>query len=167
MVVVTAAGALLYGVDVPTNTMPAFIVTLIVGAATFCALGLAIVTVIPNADASPAVVNASILPLLFVSDVFIPLDDAPGWLTTFADIFPVRHFSLALQTSFNPFETGAGFQWVHLLVMAVWTVVGLLVAARFYFVGAAAVGCHGRWLAASRGQDRNNELGRLGDVRKV
>ena len=97
MVVVTAAGALLYGVDVPTNTMPAFIMTLIVGAATFCALGLAIVTVIPNADASPAVVNASILPLLFVSDVFIPLDDAPGWLTTFADIFPVRHFEVGCQ----------------------------------------------------------------------
>ena len=38
VVVVTAAGALFYGVDVPTNTMPAFIVTLIVGAATFCAL---------------------------------------------------------------------------------------------------------------------------------
>ena len=131
VVVVTAAGALFYGVDVPTNTMPAFIVTLIVGAATFCALGLAIVTVIPNADASPAIVNASILPLLFVSDVFIPLGDAPGWLTTFADIFPVRHFSLALQTSFNPFETGMGFQWAHLLVMAAWMVVGLLVATRF------------------------------------
>ena len=35
------------------------------------------------------------------------------------------------------------------------------------FVGAAAVGCHGRWLAASRGQDRNKELGRLGDVREI
>ena len=34
-------------------------------------------------------------------------------------------------------------------------------------VGAAAVGCHGRWLAASRGQDRNKELGRLGDVREI
>ena len=132
VVVVTAAGALFYGVDVPTNTMPAFIVTLIVGSATFCALGMAIVTAIPNADASPAVVNASILPLLFVSDVFIPLGDAPSWLTTFADIFPVRHFSLALQTSFNPFETGTGFEWVHLLVMAAWMVFGLVVAARFF-----------------------------------
>ena len=167
MVVVTAAGALLYGVDVPTNTMPAFIVTLIVGAATFCALGLAIVTVIPNADASPAVVNASILPLLFVSDVFIPLDDAPGWLTTFADIFPVRHFSLALQTSFNPFETGGGLPVGPLVSDGCVDGSRIVGSGAVLLVGAAAVGCHGRWLAASRGQDRNNELGRLGDVRKV
>ena len=128
----TAAGALFYGVDAPTNTIPAFLVTLIVGAATFCTLGLAITSIIPNGDASPAIVNASILPLMFISDVFIPLNDAPAWLTTFADIFPVRHFSLALQTAFNPFETGMGFEPVHLLVMAGWMACGLLLAVRFF-----------------------------------
>ena len=45
--IVTAVGALFYGVDVPTNTVPAFLLTLTVGAATFCALGLAITAVIP------------------------------------------------------------------------------------------------------------------------
>ena len=130
--IVTAAGALLYGVDVPTNTLPAFFLTLAVGAATFCALGLAITAVIPNAEASPAVVNVMILPLLFISDIFIPLEDAPAWLTTFADIFPVKHFSSAMHTAFNPFETGVGFEWVDLLVMAVWLVGGLVLAARFF-----------------------------------
>ena len=130
--IVTGAGVLFYSVDAPANTMPAFLVTLAVGAAAFCALGLAITSIIPNADASPAIVNASILPLLFISDVFIPLDDAPGWLTTFADVFPVRHFSLALQASFNPFEAGLGFEWVHLLVMASWMVAGLLIAIRCF-----------------------------------
>ena len=132
VIIVTAAGTLFYGVDAPTNTIPAFLVTLIVGAATFCALGLAITSIIPNGDASPAIVNASILPLMFISDVFIPLNDAPAWLTTFADIFPVRHFSLALQTAFNPFETGMGFELVHLLVMAGWMAGGLLLAVRFF-----------------------------------
>ena len=84
VVIVTSAGVLFYDVDVPTNTLPAFVVALVVGAATFCTLGLAITSVIPNADASPAIVNASILPLLFISDVFIPLDGAPAWLTTLA-----------------------------------------------------------------------------------
>ncbi len=132
VVIITAAGALFYGVDVPTNTLPAFLVTLAIGAATFCALGLAIMAIIPNAEASPAVVNASILPLMFVSDVFIPMHDAPAWLRTFADIFPVRHFSLAMQTSFNPFETGAGFELVHLLVMTGWMVAGLLLTLRTF-----------------------------------
>ena len=132
VLIVTAAGVVFYGVDTPTNTLPAFLVTLVVGAATFCALGLAIMTVIPNADASPAIVNASTLPLLFISDVFIPLDDAPGWLAALADVFPIRHFAMAMHTSFSPFETGAGFEPVHLLVMAGWMVGGAVVAMRFF-----------------------------------
>ena len=129
---VSVAGVLFYGVELPSNTLPAFLVTVALGAATFCALGLAIASVIPNADASPAIVNVSILPLMFISDVFIPLHDAPAWLKTLADVFPVRHFSLALQTSFNPFETGTGFEPYKLLVMAGWLVGGMLVAAKFF-----------------------------------
>ena len=78
VVIVTAAGVLFYNVDIPTNTLPAFLVTLAVGAATFAALGLATTAAVPNADASPAVVNGLVLPLLFISDVFIPLRDAPS-----------------------------------------------------------------------------------------
>ena len=129
--IVTAAGALFYDVDVPTKTMPAFLVTLAVGAAAFCSLGLAITPAISNADAAPAVVNATVLPLLFISDVFIPLDDAPGWLLFIGDVFPVKHFSEALQTSFNPFETGSGFEPWNLAIIAAWGVAGLLVSMRF------------------------------------
>ena len=130
--IVTAAGALFYDVDMPTNTLPAFLITLAIGAAAFCSLGLAVTALIPNADASPAIVNASILPLLFISGVFIPMGDAPAWLNTFADVFPVKHFSSALLTAFNPFETGAGFEPVRLAVLAGWGAVGLVVAVRFF-----------------------------------
>ncbi len=132
VVIVTVAGALVYDVDVPTNAMPAFVIAAVVGAATFSTLGLAVTGLIPNADASPAVVNASVLPLLFISDVFIPLQDAPAWLTTVADIFPVRHFSLALQAAFNPFEQGSGFEWLHLGIMVAWAAGGLILAIRFF-----------------------------------
>ena len=129
---VTAAGVLFYGVEVPTDTLPAFLVALAVGAAVFCALGFAITAAIPNADASPAVVNAIILPLLFISDVFIPMGEAPEWLRTFADVFPVKHLSHSLITAFNPFETGAGFEWDRLAVMAGWGIAAVVVAVRFF-----------------------------------
>ena len=132
VIVVTGAGRLFYDVDIPTTTLPALLLALAVGAATFCTLGLAITTVIPNADASPAIVNASILPLLFISDVFIPLDNAPAWLTMVADVFPVRHLALALHSAFDPYQTGAGFEWVDLLVMAGWMVGALLITIRFF-----------------------------------
>ena len=130
--IVTGVGALFYNVDIPSNTLPALALTLVVGAATFCALALAVTAIIPNADASPAVVNGATLPLLFISDVFIPLSDAPRWLTIFADIFPVKRLAAAMHTAFNPFETGAGFEWVHLLVMLGWMVVALVVAVRYF-----------------------------------
>ncbi len=132
VIIVLAAGVVVYDVDLPTSRMAAFIVTCIVGAATFCALGVAVANLIPNADAAPAIVNASILPLLFISDVFIPMDDAPAWLTRFADIFPVRHFATAMHESFHPFSTGSGFEPISLAVMTGWLIVSVLLAVRFF-----------------------------------
>jgi ABC-2 type transport system permease protein len=132
VVIVTATGVLFYDVAVPTNTIPAFLLTLVVGAVSFCALGLATTAIVPNADASPAIVNAIVLPLLFISDVFIPMENAPAWLTTVASIFPIKHFGAALMTAFNPFETGMGFEWLHLGVLAAWGVAGTLLAVRFF-----------------------------------
>ena len=129
--IVTLFGTLFYGVDVPTNTLPAFVISLAIGAAAFSILGLAITAFIPNADAAPAVVNASILPLLFISDIFIQIgDDGPQWLALIGDFFPVKHLSIALQTAFNPFEAGSGFEPAHLGVIALWGLVGAVVAAR-------------------------------------
>lgn len=130
--IVVTAGALFYDVAVPSRTLPALIVALALGAATFCALGVAMTAAIPQADAAPAIVNAIVLPLMFISDLFIPMHNAPEWLTTFASIFPVRHFALALHAAFNPYETGLGFAWAHLAALGAWLAAGVLVATRFF-----------------------------------
>ncbi|HEU5004454.1 MAG TPA: ABC transporter permease [Actinomycetota bacterium] len=130
--IIIVFGRLFYGVSLPHHTWPAFLVSLLVGALSFCAMGLAITAAVPNADAAPAVVNAVIFPLLFISDIFIPLQNAPKWLTTVAKIFPIYHFSWAMQHAFNPFQTGSGFQGTDLLIVAAWGVGALLVAARFF-----------------------------------
>lgn len=132
VVIVVAFGRVFYDVDLPGRTLPAFLVSLAVGAAAFCALGLAVTVIVPDADAAPAVVNVFIFPLLFISDIFIPLDQAPGWLSDVASIFPIKRFSNAMLTAFNPFTTGSGFQWDDLAVMAGWGVLGVLVALRFF-----------------------------------
>ncbi len=130
--ITVVVGALFYDVEVPTTTMPAFITTIIVGSGAFSALGLAITPAVPNAEASPAVVNGIILPLLFVSDVFIPLNDPPAWLDAVTGVFPVRHLSDAMQVAFNPFTTGAGFSWGDLGVVALWGIAAAAIAARFF-----------------------------------
>jgi ABC-2 type transport system permease protein len=129
MVVITAAfGSLLYDADIPTGrSLLQFLVMLAVGSAAFCALGFAITTVIPNVDAAPPLVNASILPLLFLSGVFIPIeDDAASWIVWVARLFPVRHFSNGMLAGF--IETP--FAWSDVLVVGLWGLAGLALAVR-------------------------------------
>ncbi len=130
--VVLAAGALFYDVDLPGRTLPAFVLSVLVGAAAFSALGLALTGFIKDAAAAPAIVNASVLPLLFISDVFITPGNAPGWLSAVADVFPVKHLSAALFATFNPFEEGSAFRLGDLAVVAGWGVGGVLVALRTF-----------------------------------
>ena len=130
--IITGFGKLFYSVSLPHHTWPAFLVSLLVGALSFCAMGLAITTAVPNAEAAPAVVNAVILPLLFISDIFIPLQNAPAWLTTVAKIFPIYHFSEAMQHAFNPFQAGSGFEAKDLLIVLAWGVGALAVSARYF-----------------------------------
>ena len=131
VVICCAFGAIAYGATLPTSTFPAFALTVIVGAAAFSALGVAVTALIPNADASPAVVNGTILPLLFISNVFIPIHNPPQWLDIVGKIFPVRHFADALIGSFFALG-GSGLHTNDLLVLAVWGIGGLIVGARFF-----------------------------------
>ena len=129
-VVLIVIGAVVYGARVPGRTIPAIIVTIAIGAIAFCALGYALVTAINSADSAQPVVQLIMLPLYFVSGIFIPAASIPHWLTIVADLFPVRHLQQALLKAFNPYTIGAGFAWRDLLIIAIWGAVGLLIAVR-------------------------------------
>lgn len=141
LVVITLLfGMVAYDSPLPTGTpLIEFIATFLVASLSFAALALAMTAVIPNADAAPPIVNAAILPLLFLSGIFIPLgDDAPAWMTTTADIFPVKHFADAMRSGFlGNLETPLGvrvfpFDWVDVAIVAAWGLVGIVLAARFF-----------------------------------
>lgn len=124
-------GAVFYGAELPTGvSLAEAIVTVLVGAASFAALALALTSVIPNADAAPAIVNATILPLLFVSGVFIPIGtNAPRWVDILGRVFPVRHLVEAYLGAYygKPFFV---FSWRDVGVVALWGIAGLLFATR-------------------------------------
>jgi ABC-2 type transport system permease protein len=133
LVVITAAfGVAFYGADVPTGTLLAeYLLTVAISAMAFAALGLATTAIVPNPDAAPPIVNAIVLPLLFVSGIFIPLEeDAPQWMVTLGDIFPIKHFAEAVRASFygQPFA----FEWSDVLIVAAWGIAGLALAVRFF-----------------------------------
>ena len=129
---VIGIGWLGYSVEVQPGAVPSLLITLAVGAAAFSALGLAITCVCPSEQAAPAITNMCVLPLYFVSDVFIPSEGAPSWMTFIGDIFPIKHLAVALGRTFDPFSEGVpmpGWRW---LILAAWGAFGVLVTLRFF-----------------------------------
>jgi ABC-2 type transport system permease protein len=119
-----------YGAHVPARTAPALIVTVVVGALAFCCLGYALASLIRNEDAAQPITQAVMLPLYFISGVFVAVTVLPNWLVNVADVFPVRHLADALLVAYNPHTIGSGFAAGDLLVVAAWGLAGLLVAVR-------------------------------------
>ena len=133
LALLAAIGAVLYGVEVPWDRLPAILLTLTVGAASFCCLGVSLTALIPSQDAAAPIVNAILLPLYFLSGVFIPDDQLPNGVIHFADAFPIRHFFEAFFSAYVPAGAGgSGIEWNNLAIVAIWGIAGLLFAVRFF-----------------------------------
>jgi ABC-2 type transport system permease protein len=132
LVLIAVLGRLAYGVAIPWEQLPAIVIALVVGAASFCCLGIALTAAIPSQDAAAPIVNALLLPLYFLSGVFIPDDQLPSGVIHFADAFPVRHFFEAFFGAYVPTGGGAGLEWGNLAVVVAWGLAGLLLAARYF-----------------------------------
>jgi ABC-2 type transport system permease protein len=132
LVLLAAIGRIAYGVAIPWDRMPAVLVTLAVGAMSFCCLGLALTGFIPSQSAAAPITNIAIFPLYFLSGVFIPESEIPSGVLHVADAFPVRHFFEAFFAAWEPGTVGAGFEWVHLAVLAAWGVAGFVIAMRWF-----------------------------------
>ncbi len=120
-------GVFAYDLSIDVAKVPAMIVTFIVGVVSFAALGLGVASLVPNQDSAPAVANATILPLAFVSDVFIPLEDPPAWLD-FANYLPLKSFVNAFQDTLNPFVDAPAFDLTKLAIVSAWGVFGFVLA---------------------------------------
>ena len=132
LALIAAIGRVLYGVAIPWGQLPEIVAVLAVGGAAFCCLGIALTAAIPSQDAAAPIVNALLLPLYFLSGVFIPDDELPDGVIHFADHFPIRHFFEAFFAAYVPGGGGSGVDWGNLAVVAIWGVAGLLLAIRFF-----------------------------------
>jgi len=123
-------GRTLYSVRWPTVPF-SVVLLLLLGAAAFAALGLAITTVVRSSEGSSAVVNAVYLPMAIISGTFFSPTSYPHFLRVIADLLPLTYFTkLARDVILHGKEiwTRPGsIGWV-----AGWGLIGLAVAvARF------------------------------------
>jgi ABC-2 type transport system permease protein len=132
-------GRVVYGVKLPTSALPGIAFTAVVGSITFCVLGYALSTVIQNEDAAQPMVQAIMLPLYFISGIFIPNITLPAWLRHVASVFPVQHLAAGFRHSYVPGAHGVGIVWSDIGVLAIWAGIGLVVAlTRFSWLPKAA-----------------------------
>jgi len=131
-VLMLTVGAVLYDVSIEPSRLPAAVITLLLGAGCFAALGLTLGALVPSGDSAPAVANATYLPLAFASDVFIAIGEPPAWLDFVGRVFPLKHFVNAFQDAFNPLTSDLAMRPGDWAVMAAWGLAGALVTWRFF-----------------------------------
>jgi ABC-2 type transport system permease protein len=129
-VILIVIGWAAFGAHIPARTAPALVLTVVIGTGSFCCLGFAVAAVIHDQDSAQPVTQGVMLPLYFISGVFVAVSTLPHWLVDLGSVFPVRHLAAALLAAYNPNTHGAGFAVRDLLAVAAWGAFGLAVALR-------------------------------------
>lgn len=107
------------------------VVALVLGALAFAALGLAITGFVKSAEGSSAIVNAIYLPMVFISGTFFSVSAMPGFLEAIADVLPLTYLLELVRAVYIDGES-LGSQLTEIGVVALWGVVGALVALRAF-----------------------------------
>jgi ABC-2 type transport system permease protein len=130
--VMLTIGFVAYGLELPLRTVPAMVVTFLLGASSFAALGMLLAALTGSGESATAIGQATLLPLAFFSGNFFVSEQLPGWLSKVALVFPLRHFNDAFFAPFDPATKGAGFEWLNLGVVALWGVAAAVIAVRYF-----------------------------------
>jgi ABC-2 type transport system permease protein len=128
--VMLALGIVAYGVDLPAQTIPGFVIYLFLGTATLSALGIAATALAKNEESAQPIGAFVVVMLSFVSGIFISIDTLPNWLEAIGRVFPLYHLAAGLQTTTSEDPSGIGLSADDILVLAIWGVAGLRIATK-------------------------------------
>ncbi|WP_399923902.1 ABC transporter permease [Streptomyces kanamyceticus] len=101
---------------------------LLLGTAAFSGLGLLMAGTL-KAEVTLAAANLVFLLLLVGGGVIVPLDKFPGAVQSALGLLPISALSDGLR---DVLQHGAGMPWADLGILAVWAVLGLGAAAKFF-----------------------------------
>jgi len=126
--ILVAIGRFAFDVPMP-DSFSSLVLVVLLGAASFAALGIGLTALIKSAEGSSAVVNAIYLPLSFISGAFFSEDTFPEVLQKLGALLPLSHL-IRLTRDVMVYDDAI---WEHLddvAVIAAWGIVGLVVAMR-------------------------------------
>jgi ABC-2 type transport system permease protein len=115
-----------YDVGIP-DRLGSLAVALLLGAAAFTALGIALTAAIRSAEGASAVVNLIVLPMAFLSGAFGPTRHYPHVLRALADVLPLTYL-IRLVRGVVVFDQPLWHRPTAIVVIAVWGLIGLAAA---------------------------------------
>lgn len=131
-ILLLALGRVAYGVHVPGGTKLGWmVVAVVLGAAAFACIAFAVSTRVRAADSAAPATNLTVLPLYFISGVFVPEAQIPRFMRDIATVFPIHHLAHVLRWTFVA-PPGSAVPLGDLAVLAAWGLGGLLLAARSF-----------------------------------
>lgn len=128
-----------YGVGMSGPAIAAVAFTAVVGTLVFACLGYAVSGLIGSPDAAQPVVQMTMLPLWFISGVFIPVANLSSGLKDVAKVFPVQPLANSLHLASVNSSFGGALSGTDLLVLAAWGIGAAAFAAwRFSWLPSGA-----------------------------
>jgi ABC-2 type transport system permease protein len=131
IVLLFALGVPVFGAHVPGEKMIGLLATLALGTAAFTTLGIAAARLVKSPATGGGVISILTLPMVFISNIWFPMDSSPAWVQDIAKAMPLRPLADGLQAAFDPRFGGTGIVAGDLLTLAIWTLVGFALMRRY------------------------------------
>lgn len=124
-----------YSITMPAGAIVVVFITVAVGTVAFACLGYAVAGMIDSVDAAQPLAQATMLPLYFISGVWIPNTSLTPGLRDVAKVFPIEHLATALHNATVANSFSSAFSGSDLLILVVWgAAAGMFAAMRFSWV---------------------------------
>jgi ABC-2 type transport system permease protein len=114
-----------------TGTWWLAIPVFLLGILAFFAIGMLVGAFCKTEEAATGAANIVVLPMAFLSGTFFPIDQAPPWIRTVSQIFPLRHMNDGIM-DFLVRGQGAGALVLPCLVLTGFIVVVGTIAAKVF-----------------------------------
>ena len=131
IVLLFALGVPVFGAHVPGEKMIGLLATLALGTAAFTTLGIAAARLVKSPANGGGFISILTLPMVFISNIWFPMDSSPAWIQDIAKAMPLRPLADGLQAAFDPRFGGTGIIAGDLLTLAIWTLVGFALMRRY------------------------------------
>nr|WP_090343182.1 ABC transporter permease [Mycolicibacterium malmesburyense]CRL74064.1 multidrug ABC transporter permease [Mycolicibacterium malmesburyense] len=133
-VLLLAVGVFVFGLRLPTDVFGWFTLGWVstLGIVSCSLLGIFISNLASNAVSAAVLTNGPSVALQFVSGTYVPLMILPTWMLVIGSLFPVKWMAQGFRSVLLPAEAvvlepaGSWEHWRIFLVLAVWSVAGLI-----------------------------------------